>query len=165
MLKSDYNTGVFCEYCKIFKNAYFEEHPQTTASDLRKLPVFLLYSIQIYMSVLVTNVALTGEALLTCSKIQHSVRMWLKSQYLISEKDVEVLQMWNVVLTKFDICLYRIWYTYYLWRETLRILVIPLLYSKPLIQIPVNTSKSKQDVRISKSLNYASAKANTLKVF
>ena len=165
MLKSDSNTGVFCEYCKIFKNAYFEEHPQTTASDLRKLPVFLLYSIQIYMSVLVTYVALTGEVLLIFSKMLHSVRMWLKSQYLISEEDVEVLEMWNVILTKFDICLYKIWYTYYLWREVLIMLVIPLLYSKTLIQIPVNTRKSKQNVRIFKSLNYASAKANTLKVF
>ena len=23
----------FCEYCEIFKNIYFEKHPQTTASE------------------------------------------------------------------------------------------------------------------------------------
>ena len=26
LLKSDFNTGVFCEYCKFFKNIHFEEH-------------------------------------------------------------------------------------------------------------------------------------------
>ena len=26
LLKMDSNTGVSCQYCKIFKNTYFEEH-------------------------------------------------------------------------------------------------------------------------------------------
>ena len=48
------------EYCKIINNAYFEKHPWTTASELRRLPVLLLYPIQIYMSVLITNMVLTA---------------------------------------------------------------------------------------------------------
>ena len=68
------------------------------------------------MSVLVTYVALTGEALLTCSKMLHSVRMWLKSQYLISEEDVEVLEMWNVILTKFDMFIQDLIYLLFMGR-------------------------------------------------
>ena len=30
--KKDSNTGVFCEFCKIFENTYFEEHLQAAAS-------------------------------------------------------------------------------------------------------------------------------------
>ena len=30
------NIGVSCEYCKISKNTYFEEHLRTTASDHRQ---------------------------------------------------------------------------------------------------------------------------------
>ena len=37
-----------------------KEHPWTTASELRRLPVLLLYPIQIYMSVLITNMVLTA---------------------------------------------------------------------------------------------------------
>ena len=36
MLKRDSNTSVSCEYCKIFENAYFEEHLGTAASVLHK---------------------------------------------------------------------------------------------------------------------------------
>ena len=34
LLKRDSNTVSFCEYCEIFKDAYFEEHMQTVASAL-----------------------------------------------------------------------------------------------------------------------------------
>ena len=60
LLKSDSNAGSSCKYCKIINNTYFEEHPWTTASELRRLPVLLLYPIQIYMSVLITNTVLTA---------------------------------------------------------------------------------------------------------
>ena len=33
-LKSDSSTGVFCEFCEIFKSSYFVEHLRTTASAL-----------------------------------------------------------------------------------------------------------------------------------
>ena len=33
LLKRDSNAGVFCEYCKIFKKAYFEENLLTAASE------------------------------------------------------------------------------------------------------------------------------------
>ena len=36
LLKTDSNADVFSEYCKIFKNIYFEEHLLTTASDFLK---------------------------------------------------------------------------------------------------------------------------------
>ena len=32
LLKKDSNLGVSCEYCKNFKNTYFEEHLQIAAS-------------------------------------------------------------------------------------------------------------------------------------
>ena len=110
LLKSDSNAGSSCKYCKIINNTYFEEHPWTTASELWRLPVLLLYPIQIYMSVLITNMVLTAWGPSHLSQILHLVRIWLKLQYLISEK--EVLGTWNVILTKRDICLYIIWYTY-----------------------------------------------------
>ena len=31
LLKRDSNTGVFCEYCKISRNTYFEEHLRMAA--------------------------------------------------------------------------------------------------------------------------------------
>ena len=34
-LKRDSNTGVFCEYCEVFINIYFEEHLRTAAFVLR----------------------------------------------------------------------------------------------------------------------------------
>ena len=34
--KRDFNDDVFCEYCNIFKNTYFEEHLRTTASYFMK---------------------------------------------------------------------------------------------------------------------------------
>ena len=34
LLKRDSNTGVFCEYCQIFKNTYFEEHLPKAASEI-----------------------------------------------------------------------------------------------------------------------------------
>ena len=33
----EFNTGVSCEYCKILKNAYFEEHEQMLLQDLVSL--------------------------------------------------------------------------------------------------------------------------------
>ena len=33
LLKRDFNTGVFCKDCEVFKNTYFEEHLPTAASD------------------------------------------------------------------------------------------------------------------------------------
>ena len=32
LLKRDASAGVFCEYCEIFKNTYFEEHLRMAAS-------------------------------------------------------------------------------------------------------------------------------------
>ena len=34
LLKRDSNTDVFCEYCEISMNTYFEEHLRTAASEL-----------------------------------------------------------------------------------------------------------------------------------
>ena len=36
LLKGDSNTGVFCEYCEIFKKTYSEERLLTAASDFFK---------------------------------------------------------------------------------------------------------------------------------
>ena len=36
LLKTDSNTGIFPEYCEIFKNTYFEEHLLAAASDFLK---------------------------------------------------------------------------------------------------------------------------------
>ena len=40
LLKRDSNTGVFCEYCEIFRNTYFEEH--LTAASGRSSEMKLL---------------------------------------------------------------------------------------------------------------------------
>ena len=44
--KRDSNTGVFCEYCQIFKNNYFEEHLWTAASES-----FSLYQFYVSLNV------------------------------------------------------------------------------------------------------------------
>ena len=36
LLKRDFNTCAFCEYCESFKNAYFEEYLQAAASGTEK---------------------------------------------------------------------------------------------------------------------------------
>ena len=33
LLKRDSCTGFYCEFCEIFKNTFFTEHLQTTASE------------------------------------------------------------------------------------------------------------------------------------
>ena len=41
LLKRDSNTGVFCGYCKNFKNTYFEEYLRTAASVLLMIKLVL----------------------------------------------------------------------------------------------------------------------------
>ena len=43
-------------------------------------------------------------------------------------------------------------------------MLVILLYPKPINQIPVNTSKSKQNFKIPKALNHVPAKFNTFNV-
>ena len=43
-------------------------------------------------------------------------------------------------------------------------MLVILLYPKPLNQIPVNTSKSKQNFKIPEALNHVPAKFNTFNV-
>ena len=41
LLKRGCNTGVFCEYCEIFKNTYFEEKIRTAASCFSSMSIVL----------------------------------------------------------------------------------------------------------------------------
>ena len=162
LLKSDSNAGSSCKYCKIINNTYFEEHPWTTASELRRLPVLLLCPIQIYMSVLITNMVLTAWG------PSHLSQNTTFGENLIK---VAIFNIRKRGLRNVKCNSHQTWYMFiynliYLLiiEEALRMLVISLLYSKPLNQIPVNTSKSKQNVKISKPLNYVPTKFNTFKV-
>ena len=40
LLKRYSSTGVFCEFCEIFKNVYFVEHLLTAASELDRYQVY-----------------------------------------------------------------------------------------------------------------------------
>ena len=42
-LKRDSYADAFCEYCKIFKNTYFEEHRRTAPSALLIIKVVIKY--------------------------------------------------------------------------------------------------------------------------
>ena len=55
LLKGGSNTGVFCEYCKIFKKTYFEENLRTTASAI------LLLTVHIYSQGLASALNLIGS--------------------------------------------------------------------------------------------------------
>ena len=70
--KRDSDAGVFCEYCKIFKNNYFEKHLRTTTSEDAPTPMLSYEICEIFKNTYFKNIC---ERLLLFVSPQNTITM------------------------------------------------------------------------------------------